>query len=140
MSRKSKGHKAAANPTWSLFFGGQNRSKLLYRSRTSLALPVLIGKDGTFVDAAWEVENMLRVDPANGDAPAFRNPRTGRCFTVPELNEEVKRLMRLIGEDPSEYGSHSLRIGGATAMFKAGRGELDIRTAGRWERDLLLSS
>ena len=49
--------------------------------------------------------------------------------------------MIAIGEDPSEYGSHSLRIGGATAiMYKAGRAPLNIITkvAGRWDSDCYL--
>ena len=99
-------------------------------------LPVLIGRGGTFVDAVWEVENMLSVSPAAANAPAFINTRKGRCFTVDELNLEVQRLMKLIGEEPSEYGSHSARIGGATALFKSGRGELDIRTMGRWDSEI----
>ena len=51
-------------------------------------------------------------------------------------NKWVKHLMRSIGEDPDEYGSHSARIGGATAMYKAGASAMDIQTAGRWASDV----
>ena len=59
-------------------------------------------------------------------------------MTVGDANRWVKQLMHAIGEDPEEYGSHSARIGGATAMYKSGASALDIRTAGRWDSDVYL--
>ena len=41
-----------------------------------------------------------------------------------------------IGENPTQFGSHSYRIGGATALFAAGANETVIRTMGRWSSDL----
>ena len=67
--------------------------------------------------------------------PAFRDPKSGRPLRV-SANKWVKHLMRSIGEDPDEYGSHSARIGGATAMYKAGASAMDIQTAGRWASDV----
>ena len=43
--------------------------------------------------------------------------------------------MTSIGEDPSEFGTHSYRIGGATALFAAGADPTVIRTMGRWSSD-----
>ena len=40
-----------------------------------------------------------------------------------------------VGEDPLDFGAHSLRIGGATALFAAGADPLHIRTMGRWSSD-----
>ena len=48
----------------------------------------------------------------------------------------TKRLMGAIGEDPSQFGTQSYRIGGATALFAAGGTEMLIRTMGRWSSDL----
>ena len=39
------------------------------------------------------------------------------------------------GASPAEFGAHSLRIGGATALFKAGASQIDIMTMGRWSSD-----
>ena len=64
-------------------------------------------------------------------ASQIRDPKSGRPLRV-SANKWVKHLMRSIGEDPDEYGSHSARIGGATAMYKAGASAMDIQTAGRW--------
>ena len=46
-----------------------------------------------------------------------------------------KALMHAIGEDPSQFGTHSYRIGGATALFAAGADPTVIRTMGRWSSD-----
>ena len=93
-----------------------------------------------FIDATWEVQNMFVVDsvPENawGDTPMFRDPATGKALTVGQLNRWVQHLMGEIGEQPSEYGSHSLRIGGATALFAQGASELDIRLMGRWDSEI----
>ena len=49
----------------------------------------------------------------------------------------IKRIMLAIGEDPAQFGTHSLRIGGATALFAAGaKYETAIRTMGRWASDI----
>ena len=48
----------------------------------------------------------------------------------------VRWLMQSIGETPEHYGTHSLRIGGATALYAAGASETIIRTMGRWSSDV----
>ena len=104
--------------------------------------PVLIGSGGLLVDAVAELRNLFKIDPVApsmmGKTPCFRDPRSGAALTVQDLNAWVKRLTELIGEDPNEYGSHSLRIGGATALYKAGCSPLDIKVAGRWDSDCYL--
>ena len=47
----------------------------------------------------------------------------------------IKNLMAAVGEDPSQFGTHSLRIGGATALFAQGATPMVIRTMGRWSSD-----
>ena len=44
--------------------------------------------------------------------------------------------MASIGLDPSVYGGHSLRIGGATAALAAGVSPTLIRLLGRWSSDV----
>jgi hypothetical protein len=44
-------------------------------------------------------------------------------------------MMIAVGEDPTQFGAHSYRIGGATALFQAGADPLVIRTMGRWSSD-----
>ena len=47
----------------------------------------------------------------------------------------LQSMLAHVGEDPTEFGLHSLRIGGATALFQAGADPLVIRTMGRWSSD-----
>ena len=102
--------------------------------------PLVIGAGGKHVDAVWEVRNMLRVDPHRAEmaatTPLFRDPDTNKPLSYEFVLGITKRLMEAIGEDPSQFGTHSYRIGGATALYAAGANETVIRTMGRWSSDL----
>ena len=102
--------------------------------------PLVIGAGGDYIDAAAEMANLLRVDPIpegrRASTPLFRDPASGLSITTEAVRDMVKGLMQKVGEDPYEFGSHSLRIGGATALFAAGANPTIIRTMGRWSSDL----
>jgi hypothetical protein len=102
--------------------------------------PLVIGAGGQHVDAVAEVMNMLRVDPTprgRGDStPLFRDPASNKPLSYNKILSVTRELMVAIGEDPSQFGTHSYRIGGATALFAAGANETVIRTMGRWSSDL----
>ena len=66
--------------------------------------------------------------------PMFRKA-DGTAFTTDEIRAIVRQLCLAIGEDPLLFGAHSLRIGGATALFAAGAEPIHIRTMGRWSSD-----
>jgi len=63
--------------------------------------------------------------------PFFRL-RSGWPITVDKLRDWVKRLMQGIGLKPAHFGAHSLRIGGATALFAASADLHGMCTMGRW--------
>ena len=48
----------------------------------------------------------------------------------------LRTMMHSIGENAEQFGTHSLRIGGATALFAMGADETVIRTMGRWSSDI----
>ena len=102
-------------------------------------VPLVIGAGGEYVDAVAEVKNLLLVDPTPSGAGAttslFRDPSTGRPLSYETMQRIVKVLMAKIGENPDDFGTHSLRIGGATALFAAGATPTVIRTMGRWSSD-----
>lgn len=102
--------------------------------------PLVIGAGGEYIDAVAEVRNMLKVDPhRSGQAnstPLFRVPDTNEPLSYEFVLGFTKRLMAAVGDDPSQFGTHSYRIGGATALFAAGANETIIRTMGRWSSDL----
>ena len=90
------------------------------------------------MDAHAELAELLKLDPvaqgAAASTPMFRRP-DGSAFSVSELRDIVKALMRAVGEDPDEFGAHSLRIGGATALYAAGADPIHIKPMGRWSSD-----
>ena len=66
--------------------------------------------------------------------PLFRDG--GRALTVPAVRDTVKALMGALGLDPSHFGAHSLRIGGASAGLAAGMSRAALQAAGRWSSDI----
>ena len=102
--------------------------------------PLVIGGGGSHIDAVAEVRNMLAVDPhvpsEAKSTPLFRDPATNQPIGYEAMLAIVKRLMASVGDNPEHFGTHSLRIGGATALFAGGASETVIRTMGRWSSDL----
>ena len=103
--------------------------------------PLVIGAGGEFIDAVAELHNMLRVDPRRVGqldelTPLFRHPGTYEPLRTFEVMNITRELMASIGENPADFGTHSYRIGGATALFAAGADETVIRTMGRWSSDI----
>ena len=103
--------------------------------------PLVIGAGGEFIDAVWELKNMLRLDPvAPGvdphSVPLFRIPGTREPLRTNQIMAVTRRLMSSIGENPAQFGTHSYRIGGATALFAQGADPTVIRTMGRWSSDI----
>jgi len=105
---------------------------------TGKTVPLIIGAGGTFIDAVADMRRLFEIDPVDPAAakftPLFRL-RSGSPITVDMLRDWVKRLMQGIGLEPAHFGAHSLRIGGATALFAAGADPNIIRTMGRWSSD-----
>ena len=52
-----------------------------------------------------------------------------------DVSNLLKAAARCIGQEPQNYGSHSLRSGGATAMFKGNLSKTAIKLFGRWSSD-----
>ena len=102
---------------------------------------LVVGAGGEYVDAVAEIRNMLRVDPLLPGQDASRVPLFRHAGTVEPIRTDAvlrltKRLMASVGENPDQFGTHSYRIGGATALFAAGADETVIRTMGRWNSDI----
>jgi hypothetical protein len=56
--------------------------------------------------------------------------RTGHILKL------LKDAIRVLGLDPTEFGTHSLRIGGGTDHFVGGTPPLELQIAGRWDSDI----
>ena len=100
--------------------------------------PLVIGGGGTFVDSMAEIYNLRLVDPCSDSTvtPLFRDPDTNTPIRYDTINNLLKQLMLVVGEGTEGISTHSLRIGGATALFAAGATETVIRTMGRWSSDI----
>ena len=60
----------------------------------------------------------------------------GECHSSEVRVRLSQSKLFIVGETtPTDFGTHSLRIGGATALFAAGADETVIRTMGRWSSD-----
>ena len=102
--------------------------------------PLVVGGGGEHVDAVAEMLNLFAVDPVSAEAakttPLFRDPSTNTPLRYDTINALIKDLMQRVGESAEGFSTHSLRIGGATALFARGATETIIRTMGRWSSDL----
>ena len=90
------------------------------------------------VIAAWSLQDEARDlgIPPEGPLCSFKD-RAGSIRQVASsaITNAVKRAVKLYGVDPNRYSSHSLRSGGATAMFLGGSSDATVQLFGRWTSD-----
>ena len=76
------------------------------------------------------------------DFAIFARPKRGSPFISSSAGEElsydrlleaIKNIARHFGLDPARYGTHSSRIGGASALSAAGVEDSVIKLMGRWQ-------
>ena len=123
--------------------GGMWHARVRMRKRKDLRIlrgkqvDVVIAGGGSHFDAAGELFEWIRQRRQTGvsdGAPLFLE--NGKCITVDQVYTMVRAVMRAAGCNPSLYGAHSLRIGGATAALAAGVSPQMIRMMGRWSSDI----
>jgi hypothetical protein len=100
-------------------------------------LPHYLPIDGKYVSPGRMLYYLVVVvDPVPTElaasTPMFRDPGTGAQIDIDKLRSEVRRVMRAAGRPPEAYGTHSLRIGRATATAFVGGDESDIKDSGKW--------
>jgi hypothetical protein len=124
--------------------GGHRNARLKMRKRKDLRMlrgkhaTVVLAGGGRFIDPVAALEKWLEWRATLGlpaDGPLFCWP-SGVAITTADVRRMVKYLMAAIGLDPTKYGAHSLRIGGATAALAAGVAPQLIRLLGRWSSDV----
>jgi len=122
-SRKSQVHRVVVN-----FRGGKNdqegvgASRSLTASSLSWCCPIR---------AAWYLaENHSKV--SNDPSELLCKVSRDAFLQARVVNEQIKRAALVSGLNPARFSLHSLRIGGATALFSAGVDSLSIKIFGRW--------
>ena len=99
-------------------------------------IPVMV-RDGSILQPVSAMREYLTKRAFVGDAstvPLFVNA-TGAPLRAADVRKAVKKIVLAVGENPNLYGSHSLRIGGATAALAAGVAPAHIQLLGRWDSD-----
>ena len=101
-----------------------------YREATSIYLPEILGRPMCPVTAHKNV--IIRVPTIRADQPLFSFP-DGTPLTLPYVNKAWKGAVAALGLDPSSYSLHSLRLGGASAVWDTGLATpTDIMRHGTW--------
>ena len=83
------------------------------------------------------ITNLWRLHPdgfARPDSYLFRHA-DGRAIKKEKLQEKLRAAATKCSYDCRDYSSHSLRAGGATAMYHADIPIEDIQRRGRWKSD-----
>ncbi|XP_066444897.1 uncharacterized protein [Eleutherodactylus coqui] len=60
---------------------------------------------------------------------------SGFPLTKYQFTAVMRNSIRMLGLNPSEFGSHSFRIGAATSAFACGMGIEGVKKVGRWKSD-----
>jgi hypothetical protein len=77
-------------------------------------------------------QDPCRLDPNRGQIPLFHTG-DGTPITGPQLLKVLRGLLTAVGEIALNFGTHSLRIGGATlAMSCPGATEYTVKMLGYW--------
>ena len=99
---------------------------------------VWLAGGGRFIDPVAALRKLFEVDAVPRkkwtETPLFRE--NGAALTTRRVRAVVRGLMGAVGEVPTEFGAHSLRIGGATAAMAAGVPPHYIKAMGRWSSDI----
>ncbi|KAG3102353.1 hypothetical protein PI125_g14192 [Phytophthora idaei] len=86
------------------------------------------------VKAAWAlIEHGDRIGLTQDNLLCTISPKCALSADV--MTSAIKQAAQDVGEQGSEYGTHSLRSGGATALFAEGVDRLVIKHFGRWSSD-----
>lgn len=104
---------------------GEGTTRTLRRSGAGWCCPV---------QAAWFLTKHHQATGALANTLLYQVSR-GEKLQVSHVASALKYAAASIGEDPAHFGSHSLRSGGATALFNAGIDSLAVKMFGRWKSD-----
>ncbi|OWZ16431.1 hypothetical protein PHMEG_0009788 [Phytophthora megakarya] len=121
-SQLRRKHKLLASHAWSEKYQfGREEVRYQYQSGDKLICPVRA--------ARW-VRKAATMYGTSPDEPALSLKRGD--ITSEVVSSIIKKAAGRSGLDPARYSTHSVRIGGATALLNAGADRLVIKRLGRW--------
>ncbi len=86
----------------------------------------------------WVLWNYAKQAKPEGRNSFFYIPAINWTLKPAYLNKRLRTMARMYGLDEKRVSSHSLRIGGATALAAAGMHEYEIKQMGGWKSDVFL--
>lgn len=104
-----------------------------FRYHFTRALP---GDTYCIVDTLWTYAK--HAEPAQGKS-LFHIPKLGWTLKPPYFAQELRKLAKQNGLDPTRVSSHSLRIGGASTLAAAGLNDHEIQGVGDWKSNAYLT-
>ena len=107
------------------------QARTLCRSGAAWCCPVI---------TAWRMVANVRAEKFDSNSPlcVYRDKTGLKRVMGHDITKAIKRAAAVIGVNPRSYSSHSLRSGGATAMFLGGATDATVRLFGRWNSDAYL--
>ena len=104
-----------------------------YKEATTVFLPSIQGR---VLCPVLSFRNMVLRSPTTvADQPLFVH-KDGSPLTLGYVNREWKRALQALGLNPADYSLHSLRRGGASAVWDSGLATpTDIMRHGTWASD-----
>ncbi|OWZ00894.1 hypothetical protein PHMEG_00027823, partial [Phytophthora megakarya] len=84
--------------------------------------------------ATWYLVEHHKLFGAQSDTLLCKIDRSTN-LQVQHVVDAIQLAAQSVGKVPSSYGSHSIRSGGATALFNAGFDKLAVKLFGRWKSD-----
>ncbi|KDO20594.1 hypothetical protein SPRG_22331 [Saprolegnia parasitica CBS 223.65] len=105
-----------------------------------------LSRSGSFwlcpIPAIWELRRIAIAAGAKADeslCTTLAPDGTRVAINESQVKALLRDTARRMDKDPSAYSTHSLRSGGATALFKGGATDLAIQKFGRWRSDAFKS-
>ena len=126
-------HPSIENPEYCLLRLRPTKTDPKFECRTPLMLPM----DASCLTCACRaLRDMILADPVplstQASTPLFRWHSCKEPVTYTQMLNSTHSLMRRIGCPSNQYGTHSFRIGGATALADADCPDVIIQSLGRW--------
>ena len=93
-----------------------------------------VGAGGGAVDLLMELLSVYPTMPESAPLSSYRCGNEVRLWRYPEALAALRQVAAKAGDDPSEVGLHSLRIGAATTLAAGGEvPQRVIQREGRWK-------
>ena len=95
-----------------------------------------IGAGGGAVAVLVELMSCHMALPGNAPLCSFRKQGRVGVLGYRRALKALRQIVEQAGDNPKEFGLHSLRIGGATTMAAGGEiSDRVVRREGRWKQD-----